>query len=83
MRAKQDENIILILPGIFSLFVFAIILTKVENEFAGRSYATYGGVYIAVSLFWLSFIENEKLLISDLVGVAFCLVGATIILFSN
>ena len=40
-------------PGVVSLVLFAWLLTRIESDFAGRAYAAYGGVYIAVSLMWL------------------------------
>lgn len=35
--------------GIASLVGFALALTRVDSTFAGRAYAAYGGVYIAVT----------------------------------
>lgn len=42
-----------LLPGMLSLAAFAYFLTLVDAEHAGRSYAAYGGVYIAAALVWL------------------------------
>ncbi len=42
-----------LVPGVFSLIVFAYLLTLVETGAAGRAYATYGGIYIVASLVWL------------------------------
>ncbi len=36
-----------------SLALFAYLLTRIDAAFAGRAYATYGGVYIATSLLLL------------------------------
>ncbi|MCV6613910.1 MAG: YnfA family protein, partial [Cellvibrionaceae bacterium] len=47
-----------IVPGMFSLALFAYLLTLVDSEAAGRTYAAYGGVYIAASLFWLWAVEG-------------------------
>ena len=47
---------------------------------AGRTYAAYGGVYIAASLGWLWLVEGVKPDRWDVAGVAICLVGATIII---
>lgn len=71
-----------IVPGILSLIVFAWLLTKVENDFAGRAYAAYGGIYIAASLGWLWLIEGKMPDRWDMTGVAVCLIGAGIILFA-
>jgi len=71
-----------VLPGIASLIVFAILLTRIESAFAGRTFAAYGGVYIAASLGWLALIEGQRPDRWDLVGVGVCLLGAAIILFA-
>ena len=71
-----------IVPGILSLIVFALLLTRVESDFAGRAYAAYGGIYIAASLGWLWLIEGKMPDRWDMTGVAVCLVGAGIILFA-
>jgi len=65
--------------GAVSLVLFAIVLTRVEAEFAGRAYAAYGGVYIASSLLWLALIERTRPYWTDLVGAGMCLLGAALI----
>lgn len=66
-------------PGSASLCLFAFLLTLVEVEHAGRTFAAYGGVYIAASLVWLMFVEGIRPDRWDLIGAAICLVGAAII----
>ena len=68
-------------PGLLSLTLFALLLTRVEAAYAGRAYAAYGGVYVVASLFWLGLIERTRPLLSDWLGAALCLLGAGIILF--
>lgn len=70
-----------LLPGIISLMIFALLLTRVQTEFAGRAYAIYGGIYIAASLLWLYFAENQMPDEWDVIGAGICIVGAAIILF--
>jgi small multidrug resistance family-3 protein len=70
-----------IVPGVASLIIFALALTRIEARHAGRAYAAYGGVYILASLAWLQVIEGVRPDRSDLIGVAICLAGAGIILF--
>lgn len=70
-----------IAPGLLSLTLFALLLTRVEATYAGRAYAAYGGVYVVASLFWLGLIERTRPLLSDWLGAALCLLGASIILF--
>lgn len=81
MWLKQDKSILWVLPGLFSLALFAYVLTKVEADYAGRAYAAYGGIYIVSSLLWLAYIEREGIQLSDYLGAALCLSGAAIILF--
>src|SRR5262245_41110839 len=49
-----------LIPGIFSLIVFATALTRVDSDAAGRAYAAYGGVYIVSSLLWLWLVEGTR-----------------------
>ena len=78
---RLDKSPWWLAPGIAALILFAYLLTLVEAEHAGRAYAAYGGVYIAASLLWLWIIEDAKPDRWDLIGAAFCLIGAGIILF--
>lgn len=71
-----------VLPGLVSLALFAVLLTRIESAFAGRAYAAYGGVYIAASLAWLAFVEGQRPDRWDLLGALVCLVGAAVILFA-
>jgi len=71
-----------VLPGLVSLALFAVLLTRIESTFAGRTYAAYGGVYIAASLAWLAFVEGQRPDRWDLLGALVCLVGAAVILFA-
>ena len=68
-------------PGVASLCLFAYLLTLVDAEHAGRSYAAYGGVYIVSALLWLWLAEGAKPDRWDLIGGAVCLLGAAIILW--
>jgi len=72
-----------ILPGTVSLVLFAYFLTRIEADFAGRTYAAYGGVYIAASLMWLWFVEGQRLDQWDVTGATICLIGAAVILWDR
>lgn len=78
---KLDKPVWWLVPGVFSLALFAYLLTLVEAEHAGRAYAAYGGVYIVSALAWLWMVEGAKPDRWDLIGAATCLGGAAIILF--
>jgi small multidrug resistance family-3 protein len=70
-----------LVPGVASLCVFAYLLTLVEAEHAGRTYAAYGGVYIITALLWLRIAEGVTPDRWDVSGAALCLLGAAIILW--
>ena len=70
------------IPGIISLTIFAIALTRVEAAAAGRAYAAYGGIYILSSLIWLWLVEKTRPDQWDVIGAAICLLGASVILLS-
>ena len=70
-----------IAPGILSLVIFALALTRIESGFAGRTYAAYGGVYIFASVLWLWIVEQQVPDRWDLTGSAVALLGAAIILW--
>ena len=70
-----------LVPGLASLLLFALCLTRVESAYAGRAYAAYGGIYIVASIGWLMVVERVRPLGSDWIGVALCVIGASVILF--
>lgn len=69
-----------LIPGGLALALFAYLLTLVDAEAAGRTYAAYGGVYIVASLTWLWTVEGLRPDRWDTLGAIVCLVGAGIIL---
>jgi small multidrug resistance family-3 protein len=77
---KLDRSALWLVPGLFSLALFAWLMTLVPSDAAGRAYAAYGGVYIAASLLWLWLAEGHRPDRFDLTGAAICLVGAAVIL---
>lgn len=70
-----------VVPGVVSLCLFAWLLTLVDADHAGRSYAAYGGVYIASAVVWLWLAEGVRPDRSDMAGTIVCLIGAAIILW--
>jgi small multidrug resistance family-3 protein len=79
---RLEKSVWWVLPGLVSLALFAFLLTRIESAFAGRTYAAYGGVYIAASLAWLAFVEGQRPDRWDLIGAVVCLAGAAVILFA-
>ena len=70
----------LLLPAAASLAVFAWLLT-LHPSAAGRVYAAYGGVYIAVALAWLWAVDGVRPSSWDVAGVAVSLAGMALIAF--
>lgn len=77
---RMDKSVWWLAPGIFSLALFAYLLTLVPSDAAGRAYAAYGGIYVAASILWLWLAEGYRPDRWDMVGAAVCLVGTAIIL---
>ncbi len=78
---REGRSPLWALPGILALAGFAFLLTRIDAAHAGRAYAAYGGVYIAMSIFWLWLVEHQKPDRWDALGVTICLIGASVILF--
>jgi small multidrug resistance family-3 protein len=70
-----------VVPGLVALVTFALALTRIDTDNAGRAYAAYGGVYILASLAWLWVVEGVRPDRWDTIGAAICLAGSAIILF--
>jgi small multidrug resistance family-3 protein len=72
----------LLIPAAISLGVFAWLLT-LHPAAAGRVYAAYGGVYIAVALVWLWRVDGVALTRWDITGAAVALAGMGIIVWGG
>ncbi|MDZ5461165.1 YnfA family protein [Azohydromonas lata] len=77
---KQGRTAWLLLPAGLSLALFAWLLTLHETA-AGRVYAAYGGVYIAVALAWLWAVDQVRPTAWDVAGAAVALAGMALIAF--
>jgi small multidrug resistance family-3 protein len=75
---RQGKSLVLLLPAAVSLALFAWLLT-LHPTAAGRTYAAYGGMYIAVALGWLRWVDAVALTRWDLAGAAVALAGMAII----
>lgn len=77
---KQERSAWLLVPAAFSLALFAWLLT-LHPAAAGRVYAAYGGVYVAVALAWLWSVDGIRPSTTDWIGVSVTLAGMAIIAF--
>ncbi|WP_197513390.1 YnfA family protein [Acidihalobacter aeolianus] len=78
---KQGKPLWLLLPAAVSLAAFAWLLT-LHPTAAGRTYAAYGGVYIAVAIGWLWMVEGIRPSLRDVIGALVALTGMAIIMFA-
>jgi small multidrug resistance family-3 protein len=67
-------------PAASSLAAFAYLLAQHPTS-AGRTYAAYGGVYVAMAVFWMWIMEGQKPDRWDLIGGAVSLCGMALIAF--
>jgi small multidrug resistance family-3 protein len=65
-------------PAALSLALVAWLLT-LHPSAAGRTYAAYGGVYIAVALAWLRVVDGVALTRWDVAGAVLALGGMAVI----
>jgi small multidrug resistance family-3 protein len=75
---KQGRSAWLLVPAAVSLALFSWLLT-LHPAAAGRTYAAYGGIYIAVALLWLRFVDGAVLTRWDITGACVALLGMAII----
>src|SRR5574343_1139195 len=75
---KQGKSLMLLFPAALSLAMFAWLLT-LHPTAAGRTYAAYGGMYIAVALIWLRLVDGVALTRWDVAGASIALLGMAVI----
>ncbi|GAN77879.1 YnfA family protein [Acidisphaera rubrifaciens] len=80
---RLGRSALWVLPGAAALLLFAVLLTRVGSDAAGRAYAAYGGVYIATALLWLWAAEGTRPDRWDVLGAGLCLVGAAVIVLAH
>jgi small multidrug resistance family-3 protein len=75
---RQGRSAWLLLPAALALGLFAWLLT-LHPAAAGRTYAAYGGMYIAVALLWLRLVDGVALSRWDIAGASLALAGMAVI----
>jgi small multidrug resistance family-3 protein len=78
---KDRAPIWVLLPAAASLALFVWLLT-LHPTAAGRVYAAYGGVYVAVAIAWLWLIDGVRPTPWDWLGAAVAIAGMAIIMFA-
>jgi small multidrug resistance family-3 protein len=70
-----------LVPAAFALAAFVWLLS-LHPTAAGRVYAAYGGVYVAVALAWLWLVDSVRPSVWDIVGASIALTGMAVIMFA-
>ena len=77
---KKGAPAWVLVPAALSLALFVWLLTLHPNA-AGRVYAAYGGIYVAMALVWLWLIDGIRPDRWDILGTAVTITGMAIIFF--
>jgi len=78
---RRGQAVWLLAPAALSLACFAWLLT-LHPLAAGRTYAAYGGVYVATAMAWLWLVEGVRPDRWDLLGAVVSVTGMAIIAFA-
>jgi small multidrug resistance family-3 protein len=78
---RQGHSAWTLVPAGLSLAAFAWLLT-LHPFTAGRTYAAYGGVYVATAIGWLWLVEGVRPDGWDLLGGAISIAGMAIVAFA-
>ena len=77
---KEHKGKIFGLLGALILFIYTIIPTFQPADF-GRVYATYGGIFIIVSIVWGYWIDKKKPDRFEIIGSIIVLVGVAVMFY--
>jgi small multidrug resistance family-3 protein len=78
---RRGRSAWLLVPAAGSLAAFVWLLS-LHPTAAGRTYAAYGGVYVATALVWLWMVDGIRPDRWDLIGACVTLIGMGIIAFA-
>lgn len=78
---RKGRSPLLLAPAALSLAAFAWLLS-LHPTAAGRTYAAYGGVYVATALAWMWAVEAQRPDRWDVAGAAVAVAGMAIIAFA-
>ena len=78
---QKQSSLLLWLGGAAVLAGFGLVLAQVGDALPSRSYAVYGGIYIAAALLWMVVVDKHTPDRWDVTGVAISIAGALVILF--
>jgi small multidrug resistance family-3 protein len=79
---KKSGSLWLLMPAVVSLALFAWLLT-LHPTASGRTYAAYGGVYVAVAMVWLWKVDRVPIRVWDVTGAVVAVAGMGIIVWGG
>lgn len=79
---RRGGHALLLAPAALSLAAFVWLLSLHPTS-AARTYAGYGGVYIATAILWLWLIEGQRPTRWDLLGALIAVCGMAIIVLGS
>ncbi|MDQ0189179.1 small multidrug resistance family-3 protein [Alicyclobacillus cycloheptanicus] len=65
--------------GAVIMILYGVLATRQEFSF-GRTYAAYGGIFIAMAVLWGWFIDKRFPDMSEWIGAGICMVGVAVML---
>ena len=77
---REGRGVLIGLLGGALLVLYGVIPTYQASSF-GRTYAAYGGFFVALSLLWGWGIDGHRPDVPDVVGALVCLVGVGVIMY--
>lgn len=78
---KEDKPLWVGLLGCLTLALYGVVATFQTSGF-GKVYATYGGIFIVLSLLWAYKIDNYVPDKYDLIGAGIALIGVCVIYYA-
>ena len=78
---KEDKPLWIGLLGGLTLALYGVVATFQTSGF-GKVYATYGGIFIVLSLLWAYKIDNYVPDKYDLIGAGIALIGVCVIYYA-
>jgi small multidrug resistance family-3 protein len=77
---RENKDITFAILGGIVLFLYGIVPTFQPSHFH-RIYATYGGIFVVMSLLWGWYFENTVPDLYDTIGAFIILIGVAIIFY--
>ena len=78
---KEGKPLYYGLAGFFILALYGVV-AALQSSYFGRVYATYGGIFIIMSLLWAWYIDGFKPDRYDIIGAVVSLAGVMIIMYA-